>query len=42
MLLEKIINGKTPENPKVVDPLTEVTAANVDAFGKNWEKWLAK
>jgi ribose transport system substrate-binding protein len=42
MLLEKIINGKTPENPKVVDPLTEVTKANVDSFGKNWEKWLAK
>lgn len=42
MILEKVVNGKTPENPKVVDPLTEVTAANVDAFGKNWEKWLAK
>lgn len=42
ILLEKIINGKTPENPKVVDPLTEVTKANVDSFGKNWEKWLAK
>jgi ribose transport system substrate-binding protein len=42
ILLEKIINGKAPEPAKVVDPLTEVTKANVDAFGKNWEKWLAK
>jgi len=42
ILLEKIINGKTPEPARVVDPLTQVTKANVDAFGKNWEKWLAK
>ncbi len=42
ILLEKIINGKTPEPSRVVDPLTQVTKANVDAFGKNWEKWLAK
>lgn len=42
ILLEKIVNGKTPEPAKIVDPLTEVTKANVDAFGKNWEKWLAK
>ncbi len=42
ILLEKIIQGKAPATPKIVDPLTEVTKANVDAFGKNWEKWLAK
>lgn len=42
ILLEKIVNGKSPEPARVVDPLTEVTQANVDAFGKNWEKWLAK
>lgn len=42
MLLEKIVNGKSPENVRVVDPLTEVTKANVEAFAKNWEKWLAK
>jgi ribose transport system substrate-binding protein len=42
ILLEKIINGKSPEPARVVDPLTQVTKANVDAFGKNWEKWLAK
>ena len=42
MLLEKIVNGKSPETVRVVDPLTEVTKANVDAFGQNWVKWLAK
>ncbi|HEY8933201.1 MAG TPA: hypothetical protein VIM44_07820, partial [Rariglobus sp.] len=42
ILLEKIINGKSPATTRIVDPLTEVTKANVDSFGKNWEKWLAK
>ncbi len=42
ILLEKILNGKSPEPARVVDPLTQVTKTNVDAFGKNWEKWLAK
>jgi ribose transport system substrate-binding protein len=42
ILLEKIINNKAPESPKVVDPLTRVTKENVDEFGKNWAKWLAK
>lgn len=42
ILLEKILNGKDPEPARVVDTLTQVTKVNVDAFGKNWEKWLAK
>ena len=42
ILMEKIINGKSPEPARVIDPLTQVTKANVDEFGKNWEKWLAK
>jgi ribose transport system substrate-binding protein len=42
ILLEKILNNKTPENPKVIDPLTKVTKENVDEFGKNWDKWLKK
>lgn len=42
ILLEKIINNKAPSDPRVIDPLTEVTAANADAYGKNWEKWLGK
>lgn len=42
MLLEKIVNNKAPENPVVIDPLTLVNKDNVEAFGKNWEKWLGK
>jgi ribose transport system substrate-binding protein len=42
ILLEKILNGKSPSPARVVDPLTQVNKDNVDAFGKNWEKWLAK
>lgn len=42
LLLEKIVNNKTPAEARVIDPLTRVTAENVDAFGKNWEKWLAR
>lgn len=41
-LLERIVNGKTPADPVMVDPLTEVTKENADAYGKNWEKWLGK
>ena len=42
VLLDKIVNKKDPPNPDIVDPLTRVTKENVDQFGKNWEKWLAK
>jgi ribose transport system substrate-binding protein len=42
MLLEKIVNGKTPPDTRVVDPLTVVTKDNVDAYAKNWDKWLGK
>ena len=40
VVLEKIINDKDPADPKIVDPLTEVTKANVEEFSKNWDKWL--
>jgi ribose transport system substrate-binding protein len=42
ILLEKIIENKQPADARVVDPLTRVTKENVEEFGKNWEKWLAK
>lgn len=42
ILLEKIVNDKQPDSPKVIDPLTPVNKENVEAFGKNWEKWLKK
>ncbi|MDQ3622829.1 MAG: substrate-binding domain-containing protein, partial [Verrucomicrobiota bacterium] len=42
ILLEKIVNKKSPPEARVIDPLTRVTRDNVDAFGQNWEKWLGK
>ena len=42
LLLEKILKNEVPPNPLVIDPLTVVTKENVDSYGKNWEKWLAK
>jgi ribose transport system substrate-binding protein len=33
---------KNPTAVKDVSPLTPVTKENVDAFAKNWEKWLPK
>lgn len=42
VLLEKIVNQRDPPDPNIIDPLTRVTKENVDAFGKNWDKWLGK
>jgi ribose transport system substrate-binding protein len=42
MLLNKIVNNQSPAELKVIDPLTRVSKENVEAFGKNWEKWLGK
>ncbi|HSI86330.1 MAG: substrate-binding domain-containing protein [Candidatus Methylacidiphilales bacterium] len=40
ILAEKIINGKSPAELRVIDPLTKVTKENVDEYGKHWSKWL--
>ena len=42
ILLEKIVNHKSPESLRVIDPLTRVTKENVEEYGKHWEKWLGK
>lgn len=42
ILLDKIVHKKEPSSPKVIDPLTRVSKDNVEAFGKNWDKWLGK
>jgi ribose transport system substrate-binding protein len=42
ILLDKIVNNKLPDNPRVIDPLTHVTKDNADDFGKKWDKWLGK
>lgn len=41
-VLDKLVNGKDPANPMVIDPLTAVTKENVEEWGKKWEKWLPK
>ncbi len=41
-LFNKVHLKKNPSSVKDVSPLTSVTKENVDAFAKNWEKWLPK
>jgi ribose transport system substrate-binding protein len=41
-LINKIYLKKNPPAVKDVSPLIPVTKDNVDAFAKNWEKWLPK
>jgi ribose transport system substrate-binding protein len=41
-LFNKVALKKDPASIKDVSPLIPVTKANVDAFAKNWEKWLPK
>ena len=42
ILLNKIVKNKSPDSPRVIDPLTRVTKDNVDEFARQWDKWLAR
>jgi ribose transport system substrate-binding protein len=42
ILLKKLVKNENPPQPKIFDPLTEVTKANAKEFAKNWDKWLGK
>jgi ribose transport system substrate-binding protein len=42
LLMEKIVNGKSPEKPMVNAPLDRVTKENADEYAKNWDKWLGR
>ncbi|MFZ5495699.1 MAG: substrate-binding domain-containing protein [Verrucomicrobiota bacterium] len=42
LLFEKIIGKKNPPAVKEISALIPVTKDNVDAFAKNWDKWLPK
>jgi ribose transport system substrate-binding protein len=42
ILLDKIVKNSDPEQPRVIDPLTKVTAADADEYAKKWDKWLGK
>jgi ribose transport system substrate-binding protein len=41
-LLNKVYFKKNPASARDVSPLERVDKGNVDAYGKNWEKWLPK
>ena len=40
--VEKIIDKKNPPAVKEISALIPVTKDTVDAFAKNWDKWLPK
>lgn len=42
LLFDKIVLKKDPPAVKEISPLIPVTKETVDAFAKNWEKWLPK
>ena len=42
VVLNKLVNDKEPESARMVDPLTRVTKDNVEAFAKEWDKWLGQ
>lgn len=42
LLIEKLVDKKNPPAAKEVSALIPVNKDNVDAFAKNWEKWLPK
>ncbi len=42
LLVDKIVNNKTPPAPFVDSPLVPVTQANVEDYAKNWDVWLPK
>jgi ribose transport system substrate-binding protein len=42
LLLDKVHFRKDPPAVKEVSPLERITRDNVEAYAKNWEKWLPK
>ncbi len=42
ILLDKAAFGKTPPSERDIAELMPVTKENVDAYAKNWEKWLPR
>ena len=41
-LFNKVHLRKNPDSPRDVSPLVRVDRSNVEAYAKNWEKWLPK
>jgi len=42
LLVDKIVNNKSPESDRIIDPLSRVTKENADEWAQKWQKWLGK
>jgi ribose transport system substrate-binding protein len=42
LLLDRILNNKSPDSDRIIDPLTRVTKENADEWAQKWQKWLGK
>jgi ribose transport system substrate-binding protein len=42
ILLDKVVHGKSPEDPRVIAPLTRVSSENVNEFARSWDRWLGR
>ncbi|MCX5661971.1 MAG: substrate-binding domain-containing protein [Planctomycetota bacterium] len=42
LLLEKIVEGRSPPADRVIDPLTRVSKENAEEFAGRWDVWLGK
>lgn len=42
ILLDKIVKKEAPKDPRIIDPLTRVTADTAAEFRKKWDKWLGR
>jgi len=42
LLVNKIVNNKSPESDRIIDPLSRVTKENADEWAQKWQKWLGK
>jgi ribose transport system substrate-binding protein len=40
MIVDRIVHGKVPPDPRVIAPLVPITRDMVADYAKNWEKWL--
>jgi ribose transport system substrate-binding protein len=40
LLVDKVVNGKDPEQVMDISPLVPVTKENVDSYAENWKRWL--
>ena len=42
VLLDKILDGKEPASPRLVDPLTRVRRADAADYARKWEGWTGR